>query len=157
MNKPMELSIEQAGKTMRKGIGGPFGAAIVNRKTGEIVCVTSNHVLADNDPTAHAEICAIRLACRILDTFDLTGYTIYATGYPCPMCMGAIIWANLDKVIYAGEPGDADRIGFRDDWIYQFIEEGCENDLVVPVEADEQAREKVLELYKEYSKGGEMY
>ena len=157
MNKPMELSIEQAGKTMRKGIGGPFGAAIVNSKTGEIVCVTSNHVLADNDPTAHAEICAIRLACRILDTFDLTGYTIYATGYPCPMCMGAIIWANLDKVIYAGEPGDADRIGFRDDWIYQFIEEGCENDLVVPVEADEEARKKVLELYKEYSKGGEMY
>ena len=157
MNKPMELSIKQAGKTMRKGIGGPFGAAIVNSKTGEIVCVTSNHVLADNDPTAHAEICAIRLACRILDTFDLTGYTIYTTGYPCPMCMGAIIWANLDKVIYAGESGDADRIGFRDDWIYQFIEEGCENDLVVPVEADEEAREKVLELYKEYSKGGDMY
>ena len=157
MNKPMELSIKQAGKTMRKGIGGPFGAAIVNSKTGEIVCVTSNHVLADNDPTAHAEICAIRLACRILDTFDLTGYTIYATGYPCPMCMGAIIWANLDKVIYAGESGDADRIGFRDDWIYQFIEEGCENVLVVPVVADEKAREKVLELYKEYSKGGEMY
>ena len=73
------------------------------------------------------------------------------------MCMGAIIWANLDKVIYAGEAGDADDIGFRDDWIYQFIEEGCENDLVVPIEADKKGREEVLELYKEYSKGGEMY
>ena len=157
MNKAMELSIKQAGKTMRKGIGGPFGAAIVNSTTGEIVCVTSNHVLADNDPTAHAEICAIRLACRILDTFDLTGYTIYATGYPCPMCMAAIIWANLDKVIYAGEAADADYIGFRDDWIYEFIEGGCENDLVVPIQGDAKARQEVLKLYKEYSKGGEMY
>ena len=103
MSKPMELSIKQARMTMRKGIGGPFGAAIVNSETGEILCVDSNHVLANNDPTAHAEICAIRTACKILGTFDLSGYTIYATGYPCPMCMGAIIWANLDKVIYAGE------------------------------------------------------
>lgn len=157
MSKPMELSIKQARMTMRKGIGGPFGAAIVNSETGEILCVDSNHVLANNDPTAHAEICAIRTACKILGTFDLSGYTIYATGYPCPMCMGAIIWANLDKVIYAGEAGDADDIGFRDDWIYQFIEEGCENDLVVPIEADKKGREEVLELYKEYSKGGEIY
>lgn len=158
MSKPMDLGIKQAKMTMSKGIGGPFGAAIVNSKTGEIICVDSNHVLGDNDPTAHAEICAIRTACKILNTFDLTGYTLYATGYPCPMCMAAIIWANLDKVIYAGDVKDAEEIGFRDDFIYDFIKGDCKNREVVPVEHDPKSRDKVRELYKEYQETNkEMY
>ena len=139
MSKPMDLGIKQAKMTMSKGIGGPFGAAIVNSKTGEMIC-------------------AIRTACKILNTFDLTGYTLYATGYPCPMCMAAIIWANLDKVIYAGDVKDAEEIGFRDDFIYDFIKGDCKNREVVPVEHDPKSRDKVRELYKEYQETNkEMY
>lgn len=158
MSKPMDMGIKQAKMTMSKGIGGPFGAVIVNSKTGEIICVDSNRVLGDNDPTAHAEICAIRTACKILHTHDLTGYTLYATGYPCPMCMAAIIWANLDKVIYAGDVKDAEEIGFRDDFIYDFIKDGCKDFSTLPIEWDINKRDKVKQLYKEYQETNkEMY
>ena len=115
----MNLGIEQATKTMRLGIGGPFGAVVV--KDGKIVAVASNSVLRDNDPTCHAEINAIREACKVLGTYDLSGCELYATGFPCPMCLSAIMWANIKKVYVAGKVEDAAKIGFRDGFIYDFI------------------------------------
>ena len=144
----MQLGIDEAGKTMRKNIGGPFGAVVV--KNGEIISVSSNHVLAKNDPTAHAEIEAIRLAGRKLNTFDLSGCELYATGYPCPMCLSAIIWANIKKVYICGLPEDAEKIGFRDDFIYRFIQDKMQDKNVLQIiETD---RRLAQELYAEYKK-----
>lgn len=143
----MELAIQQARDTMTAHIGGPFGAAITNPQ-GDIIAVSSNTVLRDHDATAHAEINAIREASKRLGTHDLTGCTLYATAYPCPMCLGAIIWANITRVVYGATKEDADRIGFRDDFIYQFIREGM-RDLTV-LNLEESHREACVQLFKEY-------
>ena len=143
----MMLGIEEAARTMKLNMGGPFGSAVV--KDGEIISVSSNHVLANNDPTAHAEVMAIREACRKLGTYDLTGCEIYATGYPCPMCLSAIIWANIKKVYVCGMPEDAEIIGFRDDYIYRFIQGKMQDkDTLEIVKLD---REPAQELYREYA------
>ena len=147
MSKPMLLAVEQARKTMNEGIGGPFGAAIVDSQ-GNIIAVNSNRVLCDHDPTAHAEITAIREACKKLGTHDLSGCVMYATGYPCPMCLGAMIWANIKKCYYGVTPADAEKIGFRDDFIYRFIEGGCKDANILEFTEDE--RERCLELFEEY-------
>ena len=115
MRKAIELSIE----SVRNG-GGPFGAVIARK--GEIIAEGSNGVTIYNDPTAHAEVTAIRKACEKLGTFDLTGCEIYTSCEPCPMCLGAIYWAHLDKIYYANDRTDAADIGFDDDFIYQEIE-----------------------------------
>lgn len=115
MRKAIELSIE----SVRDG-GGPFGAIIARK--GEIIAEGSNGVTIYNDPTAHAEVTAIRKACEKLGTFDLTGCEIYTSCEPCPMCLGAIYWAHLDKIYYANDRKDAADIGFDDDFIYQEIE-----------------------------------
>ncbi|EEX17353.1 nucleoside deaminase [Prevotella veroralis] len=115
MRKAIELSIE----SVRNG-GGPFGAIIARK--GEIIAEGSNGVTIYNDPTAHAEVTAIRKACEKLGTFDLTGCEIYTSCEPCPMCLGAIYWAHLDKIYYANDRKDAADIGFDDDFIYQEIE-----------------------------------
>lgn len=96
--------------------GGPFGAVIV--KNGELVAGSSNMVVPNNDPTAHAEVSAIRLACEKLGTFNLEGCEIYTSCEPCPMCLGAIYWARLDKIYYANTKVDAADIGFDDKFIY---------------------------------------
>lgn len=111
MRKAIELSIENV-----KNGGGPFGAVIV--KDGEIVATGMNRVTANHDPTAHAEVSAIRAACQKLDTFDLSGCEIYTSCEPCPMCLGAIYWAHLDKIYYGNNKADAARIGFDDSFIY---------------------------------------
>lgn len=147
-NEAMMMAIERARETMNKNFGGPFGAAIVDAN-GEIVLVSSNSVLRDNDPTAHAEVNAIREACKKLGTYDLSGYVLYATGHPCPMCMSAIIWANIKKVYFGCTPEDAEKIGFRDDFIYRFINDGCTDKGVMEIIPHE--REACLELFKEYS------
>ena len=147
-NEAMMMAIERARDTMNKNFGGPFGAAIVDAN-GEIVAVSSNSVLRDNDPTAHAEVNAIREACKKLGTYDLSGYVLYATGHPCPMCMSAIIWANIKKVYFGCTPEDAEKIGFRDDFIYRFINDGCTDKGVIEIIPHE--REACLELFKEYS------
>ena len=152
---PMGLAIEQARRTMNENIGGPFGAAIVD-STGKVIAVNSNRVLLDHDPTAHAEITAIREACRVLGTHDLSGCVMYATGYPCPMCLGAMIWANIKTCYYGCLPADAEAIGFRDDFIYRFINDGCKD--VNILQFTEVQRAQCLELFKEYNeKGKEMY
>ncbi|MEZ7675023.1 nucleoside deaminase [Prevotella sp. A2879] len=115
MRKAIELSIE----SVHNG-GGPFGAVIA--REGEIIAEGSNGVTIYNDPTAHAEVTAIRKACEKLGTFDLTGCEIYTSCEPCPMCLGAIYWAHLDKIYYANDRKDAADIGFDDDFIYQEIE-----------------------------------
>lgn len=147
-NEAMMMAIERARDTMNKNFGGPFGAAIVDAN-GEIVAVSSNSVLRDNDPTAHAEVNAIREACKKLGTYDLSGYVLYATGHPCPMCMSAIIWANIKKIYFGCTPEDAEKIGFRDDFIYRFINDGCTDKGVMEIIPHE--REACLELFKEYS------
>lgn len=127
-------------------VGGPFGAVIY--KNGKIVGRGVNRVIGNNDPTAHAEIEAIRNACRNLKTHNLEGCVIYATGFPCPMCMSAIIWANIKKVYYSADYKDAENIGFRDNLVYKFIKEGQKDQNVLEIEQID--KENIVKLYKEY-------
>ncbi len=105
---------------MEAGAGGPFGAVIAHAN-GTIVAEGWNRVTSANDPTAHAEVTAIRRACEALGTFDLAGHVIYTSCEPCPMCLGAIYWARLDRMVYANTRADARRIGFDDAFIYDQI------------------------------------
>lgn len=114
----MRRAIALSERSVQTG-GGPFGAVIA--KDGEIIAEASNSVTIDHDPTAHAEVNAIRKAARSLGTFDLSGCDIYTSCEPCPMCLGAIYWAHLDTIYYANDRKDAARIGFDDDFIYQEI------------------------------------
>ena len=114
MREAIRLSIENV-----KNGGGPFGAVIV--KDGRIIATGTNRVTANNDPTAHAEVSAIREACLKLDTFDLSGCEIYTSCEPCPMCLGAIYWAHLDRIYYGNNKADAAAIGFDDSFIYKEI------------------------------------
>ena len=148
MNNVMKLAIERARETMNQNLGGPFGAAVID-KDGTILSVTSNTVLGDHDPTAHAEMNAIREACKVKGTHDLTGCVIYATGYPCPMCLSAIIWANIKTVYYGCTPADAEEIGFRDDFIYNFIQDGLKDETILEIK--ENQRQDCLTLFKEYA------
>src|SRR5574344_88134 len=115
MRKAIALSIENV-----KNGGGPFGAVIA--KDGEILSTGANRVTHNCDPTAHAEVMAIRNACEKLGTFDLSGYEIYTSCEPCPMCLGAIYWAHLDKIYYGNTKTDAKNIGFDDSFIYDEID-----------------------------------
>lgn len=116
----MLKATSEANNNLQTNEGGPFGAVIV--KDDKIVGKGHNRVLINHDPTCHAEIEAIRDACKNLNTHDLTGCTLYTSCYPCPMCLSAIIWANIKKVYYGNTAKDATDIGFRDDFIYKFIE-----------------------------------
>jgi guanine deaminase len=115
----MREAAQLAHDNVLSGRGGPFGAVIV--RGGEIVGRGTNLVTSTNDPTAHAEVNAIRDACRHLRTFTLPGCEIYTSCEPCPMCLAAIYWARLDKIFYANTRSDAARIGFDDDLIYREI------------------------------------
>ncbi|HPJ24187.1 MAG TPA: nucleoside deaminase [Bacillota bacterium] len=134
---------------MNQNVGGPFGALIID-KDNNIVAIASNSVLKDHDPTAHAEINAIRMASEKLGTHDLAGCTLYTTGYPCPMCMGAIIWSNIKKVYYGCSAEDADKIGFRDDFIYEFIKNNSQDKNILDLE--EQEKDQCLTLFSEYKR-----
>ena len=116
MRKAIALSQE----SVNSGKGGPFGAIII--KDGKIIAQGQNQVTSTNDPTAHAEIVAIREACRVLETFQLQGGELYTSCEPCPMCLGAIYWARLDKVYYANTKADAAQIGFDDQFIYDELQ-----------------------------------
>lgn len=115
MQRAIELSIENV-----KNGGGPFGAVIV--KNDKILAEGFNQVTTNNDPTAHAEVTAIRNASKNLGNFDLSGCIIYTSCEPCPMCLGAIYWAKIDTMYYGNTKKDADKIGFSDDFIYQEID-----------------------------------
>jgi tRNA(Arg) A34 adenosine deaminase TadA len=115
----MREAIKEAETGMRNGRGGPFGCVIVRR--GEVIARGINCVTSTNDPTAHAEITAIREACRTLHTFSLAECELYTSCEPCPMCLAAIYWARIPKLYYANTRADAAAIGFDDEFIYQQI------------------------------------
>jgi tRNA(Arg) A34 adenosine deaminase TadA len=115
MREAIRLSVSN----VEEGKGGPFGAVVV--KDGVIIARGTNSVTENNDPTAHAEVIAIREACKLLNTFQLTGCEIYASCEPCPMCLGAIYWARPDKLYYANSKEDAAAIRFDDQFIYEEI------------------------------------
>jgi tRNA(Arg) A34 adenosine deaminase TadA len=120
MNKKyMQEAIRISIRKMRQGQGGPFGAVVVRK--GKVVGRGWNRVTSTNDPTAHAEVAAIRDACKRLKMFQLTGCVLYTSCEPCPMCLSAMYWARLKKVYYANTRTDAARIGFDDDFIYKEI------------------------------------
>lgn len=112
----MEVAIKKASSSLRKNHGGPFGAIIV--KDGKIISKANNEVMKLKDPTAHAEIQAIRKACKKLKAHSLEGCILYTSCEPCPMCLCAAMWANIDKIYYGASKKDADEIGFRDDVFY---------------------------------------
>lgn len=146
MNEFMALAIEEARKGIRKHHGGPFGSVVV--KDGKVLGRGHNMVLKKNDPTCHGEVAAIRDACDALDTFDLTGCTLYTTGEPCHMCLCACLWSNIERVYYGCTIEDNGNIGFRDDK-FDGLFGGREKLKDYLVEMD---REECLELFDEYIK-----
>ncbi len=149
----MEAAIAEARAGIQNNDGGPFGAVVV--KDGAIVASGHNHVLSNNDSTCHGEIDAIRKAEQGLKTYDLSGCEIYTTSEPCPMCLAAILWANVDKVYYGCTIEDNEKIGFRD----------LKFDLMMGGRArlpeglmEEKDRELCLEVFEEYrNMGGKIY
>jgi len=121
----MRMAIGLSENNVKQGLGGPFGAIVV--KDGKVIASSANRVVTDNDPTAHAEVSAIRKACKELGTFNLEGCEIYTSCEPCPMCLGAIYWARIDKVYYANTKTDAAAIGFDDNFIYDELACGMSN------------------------------
>ncbi|WP_391563972.1 nucleoside deaminase [Mucilaginibacter pallidiroseus] len=119
--KFMQMAIELSEYNVKQGMGGPFGAVIV--KDGMVVARSANKVVPTNDPTAHAEVSAIRMACKELGTFSLEGCEIYTSCEPCPMCLGAIYWARIGKIYYANTKADAAAIGFDDHFIYDELDQ----------------------------------
>ncbi|MCL2711564.1 MAG: nucleoside deaminase, partial [Planctomycetaceae bacterium] len=117
MDSFMQIAVEAARKGMAAGMGGPFGAVVV--RDGEVVAVAHNEVLGTNDPTAHAEIVAIRKATATLGRFDLSDCTLYSTCEPCPMCLSAIHWAGIRTLYFGADRHDAAGGGFDDEFIYQ--------------------------------------
>lgn len=149
MNKFMKLADELARINILMKHGGPFGAVVV--KDGHIIAAGNNNVIKNNDPTAHAEIQAIRAACQKLGTFDLTGCELYTSCYPCPMCLSAIIWANIKTVYYGNTKEDAADIGFRDDMIYNYIyslmDSESTSDVLKTIPLD---REQTIKAFQEF-------
>ena len=147
MKDVMKLGIEAARTTMNEGKGGPFGAVITDIE-GKVITIASNKVLESHDPTAHAEIMAIRKASEILGTHNLENCILYVTGYPCPMCLSAIMWANIKKVYYGTNLEDAEKIGFKDKKIYDYLKNNDNNILNI----EQLNYNECLELFKEYQR-----
>jgi tRNA(Arg) A34 adenosine deaminase TadA len=136
MNKKfLDMAIVECEKSVKIG-SSPFGAVIV--RDGNVIARAHNTVVIKNDPTAHAEVNAIRLACKKMGTFDLSGCDLYTSCEPCPMCLAAITWANISHVYYAADRNDADKIGFRDERMFnhkcrvhvKHIENTCAADIM---------------------------
>ncbi len=147
----MNIYMKKADENALNGIlnkeGGPFGAVIVD-KQNNIIANGNNKVLLNNDPTAHAEIVAIREACKKLGTYDLSGCTLYTSCEPCPMCLSAIIWSGIKDVYYACTRTDAENVGFRDNVIYEYLS-GEHPDFINLVQID---REDCLDTMEKYKK-----
>lgn len=116
----MRMAIELSAQNVLQSLGGPFGAVIV--KNGKVIAKSANKVTSSNDPTAHAEVAAIRLACKKLKTFDLSGCVVYTSCEPCPMCLGALYWARVDTIYYGNTKADAAAINFDDQFIYEELD-----------------------------------
>ena len=118
--KFMRMAIQLSEQNVLQSLGGPFGAVVV--KDGKVVAKSANKVTSSNDPTAHAEVSAIRLACKKLKTFDLSGCVVYTSCEPCPMCLGAIYWARIETIYYGNTKKDAAAINFDDQFIYDELD-----------------------------------
>lgn len=138
----MNLAIKEARKGIRNGEGGPFGTVIV--KDGKVVAKGHNQVIKNHDATCHGEMQAIRKASKKLNSFDLSGCTLYTTGEPCPMCLGAILWSNISKVYYGCNIVDTENIGFRDKKFYELDDEK-KREFITELD-----RKACLKLYDEY-------
>jgi len=145
MNTFMEIAKNAAENGMNLNEGGPFGAVITD-KEGNIIATGNNQVLKNNDPTAHAEVTAIRNACKKLNTYDLSNYILYTSCEPCPMCLSAIIWSNIKEIYYACTREDAANIGFRDDLIYEYLK-GNNTDLITLKQID---RDECIDVFEKY-------
>jgi tRNA(Arg) A34 adenosine deaminase TadA len=141
----MRRAIALSAEKMRAGLGGPFGAVIA--RDGQIIAEGHNQVTSGNDPTAHAEVVAIRAACRRLDSFNLQGCEMYTSCEPCPMCLGAIYWARLDRVYYANTRVDAAAIGFDDDHIYRELDKPIDGRAVPFIRLES---EEARQIFKEW-------
>ncbi len=139
----MRQAIDEAYSGIRAGDGGPFGTVIV--KDGRIVGRGHNRVLVKKDPTCHGEVEAIRDACQNLGTHDLSGCTLYTTAEPCPMCLGATLWANIRTLYYGCHRKDTDDIGFRDDAFYDYLD--GKNQLLTQ---EELGRSECKTLFEDY-------
>lgn len=146
MNEANIESLKNLSKDFREG--GPFGAVVV--KDNEIIGRGHNQVIKNNDPTAHAEVLAIRDACKNIDSYNLEGCTLYTSCYPCPMCLSATIWSNIKEIYYGNTREDAEDIGFRDDYIYDFIENKCTDNNIAKLNQIE--RDKTIEVFHEFKK-----
>jgi guanine deaminase len=146
----MQEAIRRAVENVRSGRGGPFGAIVV--KDGHVVAAGSNLVTLTNDPTAHAEVTAIREACSALGTFQLTGCAIYTSCEPCPMCLGAIYWARPDRVYFAATASDAADAGFDDSFIYAELKV-AHRERKIPFEP--MMREEGAEPFHEWAQKGD--
>ena len=144
MEEYFDKAIEIAKLGVENLEGGPFGAVVV--KDNKIIGYGNNKVLKEKDPTAHAEIIAIRDACKKLNTHDLTGCVIYSTSEPCPMCLSAIIWANIKEVYFVTSRKEVAKIGFRDDMIYDYLENKEKNILKIQ-QIENQKCHELLENY----------
>ena len=144
MDKYMKKANELAKYSMDNNKGGCFGCVIV--KNGVIVGEGYNTVTSDNDPTCHGEINAIKNACKNLNTFNLTGCELYTSAYPCPMCLGAIMWANIKTVYYGATAEDTGNIGFRDDFMYEWLNNRNE-DVLRLIELDRKECVKVQQMW----------
>ena len=147
MNEFMKEANRLAEENLIDNEGGPFGAVVV--KNGQIIGRGDNHVLKNNDPTAHAEVMAIRDACSNLNSYDLSGCELYTSCYPCPMCLSAIIWSNIKKVYYGNTKEDANNIGFRDDYIYDYIRNNDNKEVLDLIQIDRNETIKVFDKYME--------
>ena len=147
--KFMEMAIELARQNVTSAKGGPFGAVVV--KDGEVIATAMNEVVANDDPTAHAEVMAIRRACSKLHNYQLVVCEIYTSCEPCPMCLGAIYWARPDKVYYAATRHDAANSGFDDSLIYQECKEPLHNRTIPFYNI---MRKEALEAFKAWDKSG---
>ena len=144
-NSFMQEAIRRAVDNVRSGRGGPFGSIVV--KDGRVIATGTNLVTSANDPTAHAEVIAIREACRALGEFQLTGCEIYTSCEPCPMCLGAIYWARPDRVYFAATANDAAEAGFDDSFIYEELKR-LHRERRIPFEP--MMREAGLEPFREW-------
>ena len=142
----MQLAIEAARKGMKSGMGGPFGAVVV--RNGEAIAVAHNEVLGTNDPTAHAEIVAIRKATAKLERFDLSGCELYSTCEPCPMCLSAIHWAGIKKLYFGADRHDSTVGGFDDEYIYKLMDGTADSPLLHPVIVDQM---ECADLFSEWN------
>ena len=144
MNEFMKEAIDLSESNLTNKYGGPFGACVV--KDNEIVGRGVNMVIKNNDPTAHAEVTAIRDACNRLNTYDLSDCVLYTSCYPCPMCLSAVIWSNIKTVYYANTKEDADDIGFRDEFIYDYLKSFDESVLKL----NSLNREEAIKVFEQY-------